>query len=42
MHKALVLTKLPGDYQALIEAAGLPDLAVVATADVAGGLARGL
>ena len=41
MHKALVLTKLPGDYQALIEAAGLPDLAVVATADVADGLARG-
>ena len=41
MHKALVLTKLPDEYQRLIEAADLPDLAVVATADVADGLARG-
>ena len=28
MHKALVLTKLPDEYRALIETAGLPDLEV--------------
>ena len=41
MHKALVLTKLPEEYLQHIEAADLPDLVAVATADVADGLARG-
>lgn len=41
LHHLLILTKHPDDYQARIEAAGLPDLAIVASADVADGLARG-
>lgn len=40
MHKALILTKLPDEYRSLIDSAGLPDLACVATEDVAAGLAR--
>ncbi len=40
MHRALVLTKYPDEYQRLIEAEQLPDLEVVATSDVADGLAR--
>jgi phosphoglycerate dehydrogenase-like enzyme len=41
MHKALVLTKHADEYQRLIEAALLPDLAIVATEDVADGIVRG-
>lgn len=41
LHHLLILTKHPDDYRARIEAAGLPDLAIVASADVADGLARG-
>ncbi len=41
MHHLLVLTKHPDEYRALIEAASCPDLAIVAAADVADGLARG-
>lgn len=41
MHHLLILTKHPEDYRARVEAAGLPDLAIVAAADVADGLARG-
>ncbi|HUU33756.1 MAG TPA: D-2-hydroxyacid dehydrogenase [Vicinamibacterales bacterium] len=41
MHHLLVLTKHPDEYRALIEAAACPDLAIVAAADVAEGLARG-
>jgi phosphoglycerate dehydrogenase-like enzyme len=41
MPRTLVLAKHPGDYRALIEAAGLPDLALVAASEVADGLARG-
>jgi phosphoglycerate dehydrogenase-like enzyme len=40
MHKALVLTKLPDEYLRIIDSAGLSGLEVVATADVADGLAR--
>jgi phosphoglycerate dehydrogenase-like enzyme len=40
MPKALVLTKFPDEYLRLIAAAGLSDLEVVATADVADGLVR--
>ena len=40
MHRALVLTKYPDEYQRLIEAEQLADLEVVATSDVADGLAR--
>lgn len=40
MHKALVLTKFPDEYLRLIAAAGLSDLEMVATADVADGLVR--
>ena len=40
MHTALVLTKHPEEYAQLIAAADLPDLAVVASADVGQGLAR--
>jgi phosphoglycerate dehydrogenase-like enzyme len=40
MHKALVLTKYPDEYRSLIEAAGLPGLLVVATAEVSDGLAE--
>ena len=41
LHHLLILTKHPDDYRARIEAAALPDLAIVASADVADGLARG-
>jgi phosphoglycerate dehydrogenase-like enzyme len=41
MHHLLILTKHPDDYRQRVEAAGLPDLSIVATADVADGLARG-
>lgn len=41
MHHLLVLTKRPDEYRALIEAAACPDLAIVASADVEDGLARG-
>jgi hypothetical protein len=40
MHHLLILTKYPDEYRERIQAAALPDLAVVATADVAEGLAR--
>jgi len=40
-HHLLILTKHPDDYRARIEAADLPDLAIVAAADVPDGLARG-
>ena len=40
MHRALILTKYPDEYQRLIEAEQLPDLEVIATSDVADGLAR--
>lgn len=40
MHHLLILTKYPDDYRERIQAAALPDLAMVATADVAEGLAR--
>jgi len=40
MHHLLILTKHPDEYRERIQAAGLPDLAIVATADVAEGLAR--
>ncbi|MEZ5416027.1 MAG: D-2-hydroxyacid dehydrogenase [Vicinamibacterales bacterium] len=42
MHHLLILTKHPDDYRARIEAAALPDLTIVAAADVAEGLARGV
>ena len=40
MHRALILTKYPDEYQRLIEAEQLPDLELFATSDVADGLAR--
>jgi len=40
MHTALILTKHPDEYARLVAAAALPDLAVVATADVGEGVAR--
>jgi phosphoglycerate dehydrogenase-like enzyme len=40
MHRALILTKYPGEYQRLIEAEQLPDLELFATSDVTEGLAR--
>lgn len=40
MHHLLILTKHPDEYRERIQAAALPDLAIVATADVADGLAR--
>lgn len=40
-HHLLILTKHPDDYRSRIEAADLPDLAIVASSDVADGLARG-
>lgn len=40
MHHLLILTKYPDEYRERIQAAALPDLAIVATADVADGLAR--
>jgi phosphoglycerate dehydrogenase-like enzyme len=40
MHRALILTKYPDEYQRLIEAERLPDLELFATSDVAEGLAR--
>jgi phosphoglycerate dehydrogenase-like enzyme len=41
MHHLLILTKHPDEYRGLVEAAGCPDLAIVASADVADGVARG-
>jgi phosphoglycerate dehydrogenase-like enzyme len=41
MHKVLVLTKFPDEYRRLIEAAALPDLALVTASDVEDGLTRG-
>ncbi|MEZ5291645.1 MAG: D-2-hydroxyacid dehydrogenase [Vicinamibacterales bacterium] len=41
MHHLLILTKHPDEYRRLVEAASCPDLAIVASADVADGLARG-
>jgi phosphoglycerate dehydrogenase-like enzyme len=41
MPKVLVLTKHADEYQRLIDAASLSDLAIVATDDVADGVARG-
>ena len=41
MPRTLILTKHPHDYRELIEAAALPDLALVAAAEVEDGLARG-
>ncbi len=41
MPKVLVLTNHPDDYRGLIEAAGLPDLHLVVSADVDDGLASG-
>ncbi len=41
MPRTLVLTKRPREYESLIEAARLPDLALVAASDVEDGLARG-
>jgi phosphoglycerate dehydrogenase-like enzyme len=40
MHRALILTKHPDEYQRLIEAERLSDLELFATSDVADGLAR--
>lgn len=40
MHHLLILTKHPDEYRERIQAASLPDLAIVATDDVAEGLAR--
>lgn len=40
MPQALVLTKHPDEYRSLIEATGLLDLTVVASSEVADGLAR--
>jgi phosphoglycerate dehydrogenase-like enzyme len=41
MHHLLILTPQPDDYRVRVEAEQLPGLAVVASADVADGLARG-
>lgn len=41
MHHLLILTKHPEEYRTLIEAAGCPDLSLVAASDVDEGLARG-
>jgi phosphoglycerate dehydrogenase-like enzyme len=41
MPRTLVLTKHPREYETLIEAARLPDLALVAASDVEDGLVRG-
>ncbi|MFN7976801.1 MAG: D-2-hydroxyacid dehydrogenase [Vicinamibacterales bacterium] len=40
MHHLLILTRYPDEYRERIQAAALPDLAIVATFDVAEGLAR--
>lgn len=40
MHTVLILTKHPDEYARLVAAANLPDLAVIATADVGDGVAR--
>lgn len=40
MHRALVLTKHPEEYRRLIDGAALPDLSIVATADVTEGVER--
>ena len=42
MHQVLILTKLPDEYARLVAEARLPHLSVVASADVADGLARGV
>jgi phosphoglycerate dehydrogenase-like enzyme len=41
VHTVLILTKHPDEYARLVHAAALPDLAVVAAADVGEGVARG-
>jgi len=41
MHQLLILTPQPDEYRERIEAAGLPDLSIVASSDVGDGLARG-
>lgn len=41
MHHLLILTKHPDDYRARVEAAGLPELSIVAASEVADGIARG-
>ncbi len=41
MRHLLILTAEPEEYRARIEAAGLPDLSIVASSDVDDGLARG-
>lgn len=41
MHHLLILTKHPDEYRTLIEAAGCPDLSIVASSEVDDGLARG-
>ena len=41
MHHLLILTKHPDEYRRLVETAALPDLQIVASSDVADGLARG-
>jgi phosphoglycerate dehydrogenase-like enzyme len=40
MHTVLILTKHPDEYARLVASAALPDLTVVATADVGDGVAR--
>ncbi len=40
LHHLLILTSRPDEYRERIEAAALPDLAIVASADVADGVAR--
>jgi phosphoglycerate dehydrogenase-like enzyme len=40
MHQALLLTRFPDEYRSLIDGAKLPELELVATADVADGIAR--
>jgi hypothetical protein len=40
MHTALILTKHPDEYARLVDAEALPDLSVVATADVGDGVKR--
>jgi phosphoglycerate dehydrogenase-like enzyme len=41
-HKLLILSRDAGEYRRLIEAAQLPGLEIVASSDVAAGLARGV
>lgn len=42
MHHLLILTKHPEEYRTLVDTANCPDLTIVASADVADGLARGV